>query len=579
MPEMQKGEVQENMETAVDKNIQIPDIVLDLLNPISEDTPAGAESSTDEEYFKLEMEMGKPIPDYKAAIELASSLLKEKSKDLRVATWLCYALYRDEKIPGLHMGLHLLLELLNTFNDKLYPENLNHRAKALQLISSSRFVKILEKEVLKKEDAQVFLEIKEILALLNAASAEKFPDNPPNLKALTQTVSTHVEAAQKLIKETPSEPGKKEAETEAVKPPEKEDTQPPPKEESLEVEQPKSTEAPTTDVPSGDTEIPVSSDSEARATIKKVLNHYFKLEEEDARKYSTFLYGISRSIIWSDLALPPQTNSVSELPPPDSEIKATLDKWFTNMEWPKLVSAVEVNLLNEDSPFKYWLTAQRYAAEALANIGGQATKAAEEIKFQLAKLLQRLPNMENLKFNNDMPFADDKTLDWINEEVKSNMLGDKSQDMILPPILGEDYDPINKEYQDACAELPDKFEENMKKMQTGIAADTRRKGKFLRTLNLANFLVQAKKFELAKVHLVKLVEKIETYQLAEWEPALCTSTWESTYLVNLKLLEKEKNEDKIKFLNEQQNELFTKIGNYNGLLALKLAKRNIKKGE
>jgi type VI secretion system protein VasJ len=233
MPEMQKGEVQENMETAVDKNIQIPDIVLDLLNPISEDTPAGAESSTDEEYFKLEMEMGKPIPDYKAAIELASSLLKEKSKDLRVATWLCYALYRDEKIPGLHKGLHLLLELLNTFNDKLYPENLNHRAKALQLISSSRFVKILEKEVLKKEDAQVFLEIKEILALLNAASAEKFPDNPPNLKALTQTVSTHVEAAQKLIKETPSEPGKKEAETEAVKPPEKEDTQPPPKEESL----------------------------------------------------------------------------------------------------------------------------------------------------------------------------------------------------------------------------------------------------------------------------------------------------------------------------------------------------------
>ncbi|MGB6867885.1 MAG: type VI secretion system domain-containing protein, partial [Candidatus Aminicenantaceae bacterium] len=355
--------------------------------------------------------------------------------------------------------------------------------------------------------------------------------------------------------------------------------QAPPEEESAKPEQPKPAEAPATDVPSNVTEISVSSDSEARATIKRVLNHYFKLEAEDAKKHSAFLYGISRSLIWSDLALPTHKDSVSELPPPDSEIKATLDSWFTNKEWPKFVSAVEVNLLNEDSAFKYWLTAQRYVAEALEKIGGPTTKAAEEIKFQLAKLLRRLPNMENLKFNNDMPFADDKTLEWINEEVKSNMQGDKSQDMILPPILGEDYDPINKEYKDACAELPDKFEENMERMQIGIAADTRRKGKFLRTLNLANFLVQAKKFELAKVHLVKLVEKIEAYQLAEWEPALCTSTWESTYLVNVKLMEKEKNENEIDFLNKQQSDLFTKIGNYNGLLALKLAKRNIKKGE
>jgi type VI secretion system protein VasJ len=329
----------------------------------------------------------------------------------------------------------------------------------------------------------------------------------------------------------------------------------------------------------GVTEISVSSDSETRSTIKKVLNHYFKLDEDDTRKYSTFLYGISRSLIWSDLALPPQTDSVSELSPPDSGIKTTLDSWFTNKEWKKLVSAVEVNVLNEDSTFKYWLTAQRYVTEALEKIGGPAKKAAEEVKLQLAKLLRRLPNMENLKFNNDMPFADNRTLDWINEDVKSNMQGGSSQDMILPPILGEDYEPINKEYQDACAELPDKFEENLEKMQIGIAADTRRKGKFLRTLNLANFLVQAKKFELAKVHLVKLVEKIEAYQLAEWEPALCTSTWESTYLVNVKLMEKERSEGKIDSLNKQQSDLFTKIGNYNGLLALKLAKRNIKKGE
>ena len=574
MPQMQKGEIQENMTTVADNDIQIPDFVQDLLNPISTDSPTGNESSTDEEYFRLEMEMGKPLPNYKVAIEMATSILQEKSKDLRVASWLCFAWYRDEKIPGLKNGLLLLFELLNTFRDKLYPENIIHRAKALQLLNSSRFVKILEKEEPKKEDAQLILDIGVVLDQLIAASAERFPENPPDLKELSQTVSSHAETAQELIEEKPSEP-----ETEEIETPKKEDTQTPPEEESPKPEQPKSAEIPATDVTVGVTEISVSSDSEAKSAIKKVLYHYFKLDADDERKYATFLYGISRSLIWSDLALPPHKDSVSQLPPPDSGIKTTLDSWFTNKEWKKLVSAVEVNLLNEDSTFKYWLTAQRYVADALENIGGQATKVAEEIKFQLANLLRRLPNIENLKFNDDMPFADDRTLEWINEDVKSNMQGDKSQDMILPPILGEDYAPINKEYEDACAELPDKFGENMEKMQRGIAADTRRKGKFLRTLNLANFLIQAKKFELAKVHLSKLVEKIEAYQLAEWEPALCTSTWESTYLINVKLIEKEKNEDEIDSLNKQQSDLFAKIGNYNGLLALKLAKRKIKKGE
>lgn len=573
MPPTQKGDGQDVMDTAI-QELQIPELVENLLNPISEESPAGAPAVTDEEYFKLEMEMGKPSPDYKTAIDLATALLQNKSKDLRVASWLCFAWYRSEKIAGLRNGIILLLNLLNEFKDHLYPENPVHRVKAIQFLNSSRFIKILEKETLGKEDAQAILDAEMIFNQLVAASREQFPDNPPDFKTLSKIIASHTESARKWIKEEPSGPGEKEAKAEEKPPAKKEDIRTPSKEEAAKPEQPKAEKAAPREAPAVVPESRLSSDSEAKSAIKKALSFYFKLEEGDERKYATYLYGISRTLIWSSLLLPPHTDSSTELNPPDAEIKATLDNWVTNQEWQKLVSAIEVNLLNEENTFKYWLTAQRYVTEALESIGGPAAKAAAEVKFQLAKLIHRLPRIEQLKFNNDMPFADEQTLEWIDENVKSILQGGQGREKILPPILGEDYEPINKEYEEACAELPDKFESHMEKMQKGIASDTRRKGRFLRTLNLANLCIQAKEYELAKVHLANLLDKIDAYQLAEWEPALCVSVWQSTYLVNLKLLDKEKDEDKLNILTKQQDELFTKIGNYDGLLALGLAKRN-----
>lgn len=555
-------------------DIAIPDHVRDLLDPISQDSPTGSESSTEEEYFKLEMEMGKPSPDYNVAIELATSILQNKSKDLRVASWLCFAWYRSNKIQGLKNGLLLLQELLGTYKDKLYPENPDHRVKAFKVINSSRLIKILEKEPIDMATAPAIQEVSRILDQLAASSAEQYPENAPDFKALANVIASHVETAQQLIREAPSEPEKKEPDKDKTPPPQTEAAKTPPKKQDRTPEMPSSAKTPPLEEKAAGPLSPSFSEAEARSAIKKVLSSCMKLENDDERKYVGYLFGISRSLIWSSLVIPPNTNSITELNSPDSEIKTTLDTWYANGDWQKLIPAIELNLLNEDSTFKYWLTAQRYVVEALENMGGPATKAAEEVVFQLAKLVRRLPRIESLKFNDEIPFADDQTVEWMAEKVKSSAGGGQSSDIILPPILGEDYDPINKEYEDASAALPDKFEENLAKMEEGIAADTRRKGKFLRTLNLANLCIQAKEFDLAKVHLDNLVVKIEDYQLAEWEPALCTAVWESAYMVNLNFLNKEKDPQKRDLLMNQQMELFAKIGNTNGLLALKLAKRN-----
>jgi type VI secretion system protein VasJ len=360
------------MKTANLKDIQIPDHVKELLNPISKKSPTGIESSTDEEYFRLEMEMGKPSPDYKEAIDLAISILQGKSKDLRVASWLCFAWYRYDKIPGLKNGLLLLLELLGAFKDKLYPENPDYRVKAFKILNSSRLVKMLEKEPLDEAAAPSMFETSLILDQLVRLSGKQYSENAPDFKALSKIISSQTETAQKMLEETPKEPEKIEAGKEEASPPEKDEAKTPPKLESIKPEPPKPTKAPPAEANAAAPEFQSFSDSEARSTIKKVLSSTMKLENKDERKYAAHLFGISRSLIWSDLVIPPHTDSITELDPPDSEIKSTLDTWFTNQDWQKLIPAVELNLLNEDSTFKYWLTAQRYVAEALVNTGGPA---------------------------------------------------------------------------------------------------------------------------------------------------------------------------------------------------------------
>jgi type VI secretion system protein VasJ len=279
------------------------------------------------------------------------------------------------------------------------------------------------------------------------------------------------------------------------------------------------------------------------------------------------------------MVIPPHENSVTHIKAPDSAIINTLQKWLAEKNWAKLIPAIELNFLDEDSGFKYWLTAQRYVAMALDQVGGPAQGAAEEILFQTARLLQRVPNLSQLKFENKLAFADDETLQWIEEQVASRLGSGSGKDMILPPILGEEYETITEDYKKICSELPDNFEINMENLEKSLAGETRRKGRFLRMLNLANFCFQAKKFELAKVHLTKLLEKIEAYQLAEWEPALCTGVWESMFLVNLKLLTFEKEPARVVSIESQQEDLFKKIALYNGVLALRLASRTQNKGE
>ena len=541
--------------------VRVPARVVDLLKDIAADFPAGKDASADEAYFRLEMEIGKVSPDYKVCGDFASEILAGKSKDLRIASWLCFSWYRDEKIPGLINGLTLISELLRKFGGKLFPPSPVHRGKSLQFLNSSRVVKLLEAEQVSRETLPLFLELSRSLERMMAESRAQLGEHAPELKELGRIIAGHAAAAKQLLETPPPGPSR---------PP----TPPQVKEPSLaaRVSEPeKSRERPEPGAASLK-DFSAASEKEAIIAVKKALKYFFEQEKDESKKNESYVFGISRALVWGKAIIPSSEDDVTPLSAPDGAVQNKLKEWYTAKEWDRLIPAVELNFLDEDSGFKYWLTAQRYIHGALEQKGGGAVRAAEEVKFQLARLLQRFPDFIKLKFSNKTPFADDETSRWVDESVRAVMGKGGGGEAVLPPILGEDYEPVNREYRAACAELPANFEKNLKAMQHGMAGEIRRKGRFLRILNLANYSLAAKQHELAKTYVSCLLDKIEAYQLAEWEPALCLAAWESTYLVNKKLIDGEKNKERHEALEGQQKELFARIGNIDGVLALRLAR-------
>jgi type VI secretion system protein VasJ len=540
----------------------LSELVTEYLEPIPGDSPTGSDAANTEEYFKLNMEIQKTVPDYKKCIEYSGIVLKEKSKDIKVAVWLSFALFRTEKIRGLKDGLSIILHLLKKYEKNLFPANEVHRSKALQFLNTSRVFKLVEGEAVTRTNADDVLEINRIVAELITVCEKQFTSNMPVINAFINAVKTHAETAQEL--KTPKQT-EVPAETKKDNRPVSEKAVTP---AGQVIEQTKYVQS---------EELKLSSDKDAILQLKKLLMYFFEEQADGVKKEKIpefyVVFGLSRQLQWGRIFRPPDTDRVTQIEAPNQIIQGKIKEWFAASSWDKLIPRIELNFLKGESEFQYWLDAQRYVVKALEKLGGNYSSAAEEIKINLSRLLSRIPDLTKLKFKDKLtPFADNDTIKWINDEVMSASAGTQAKvsDALLPPILGEEYDSLNNEYEEACKRLPKNFEETITKMQADIHTDTRIKGKFLRRLNLASYCYQAKEYSLAKVNISELNKLIDEYNLSEWEPALCTAVWQTDYLINTKI---NFSKDQILIHEKEQKELFSKIAKYNGVLALKLTKK------
>lgn len=547
--------------------IVIPDNIQEYLEPISGDSPVGVDASDTEEFFKLNMEFPKTVPDYKNWIELSEVILKEKSKDIKVASWLCFAFYRTENLKGFRDGLILVNELLKKFGNDLFPANPALKNKAIQFLNTSRVTKLLEREEINKANADFVLQIGELVTQILGECEKLMPDNVPVLQSLQDIFITHTESAKKALNPPPA--------------PEKKPTPPP---------QPRPQPKPSESFESQEvTPVVVkmaapASEDDAVIQLRRTLTYLYEYKQDGETKErvpdSYFAFGIARLLQWSTLPLPVSDEKVTNIEPPNDIVRRLMSQWFNENKYDILIPRIELEFIRDNSEFRYWFDAQRYLVQSLEAKGGNYGLAAQDIKYHLARLIKRLPDLPDLIFSGgEVPFADKETKQWLEEVSRSVSSGGGSGggSAISIPIVDAVYDDIKSEYMHALNELPAKFEENFEKMRQGLNSDERTKGKFLRRLNLANYCYEAKHYNVAKVYLEELKALIDELKLGEWEPALSVSAWQSLYLTNVQLLFTTDGETARAALEKQQEELYYKIARYNGILAINLEQQKHKR--
>lgn len=142
---------------------------------------------------------------------------------------------------------------------------------------------------------------------------------------------------------------------------------------------------------------------------------------------------------------------------------------------------------------------------------------AEIIVADLKGLLRRLTGLETLAFNDGTPFADEVTLNWINESVLDDMPGWKDEPVTAVSAMDNDILALEPEALEKADS--EGLDVTLQWLQTRPGTDSIR-DKWLLRLLMARVAEQKGKNELALHLLGELDGAAQSITLTQWTPEL-----------------------------------------------------------
>jgi type VI secretion system protein VasJ len=449
--------------------------------PIPGSAPAGASVKYEPEFEQVVAEVGKLESvdgrgsiKWNDVVELSTSILANKSKDLLVASYLTLGLLHEEGYRGLSDGLTATRDILAGFWETLFPEKSRMRARqaAVQWMCDRVSDALTALGDASESDRDALAACDQRMGEISTFVRDNFGENLPDTANLARLVGEKYASvpATAATAETPAEPAAAEsgsAPSEGAAP---------------EAARP-------IDSPDAAREA-LNALRERRLTAAAVLR--------EASPTDPLPYRLLREAAWEDLVEAPAdgaaTGSDPALPP-------AIEKHLADADFANVLSEVEGRLPNA----RLWLDLSFWSYRALEGLGRPYAAAKEAVGHAVAALTRRLPGLLDLKFADGTPLASPATALWIRHELAGS--NGPSKDVVDEALAEARALVARNAFADATQLVLKRF-----------SSLSTRRDRFRCRLALANLCLEGGRADLAIPQLESLDEEARKLGVEEWEP-------------------------------------------------------------
>ena len=444
------------------------------LQPILATSPAGADPGYDDDFQHMREEVNKLSgADPEQVVQRAQKLLTHTCKDLRVATYYLWGRLHTHGEAGLADGLNLLAALLDRYSDEVLPTRPNSRKMALEWLASPKVLDTLSRypQVVREEAERTVA----ALAWLQQGLEAWPPDLRPDLGALHGALKGRLAQSGGVDAVVPQNGASQAAVQQGA--------------------------------------VPVRSGRDLLDGGRALASYLRKQPEGWLAAHR-----LMKSLRWDTVhQVPPQDgNGLTRLSPPRGEYRAQLKRLYQQQDWEGVLEQVE--RIYAQGVNHFWLDLQWYLVLALDKLPTPHGIWADIVKRDLGMFLERLPGLEEGRWSDGTPFADETTCQWITQHVRGN----QRQEWLPAPATASatsDLEILSLETEAVALADGEGVEQALSWLAARPEVHTGRQRWLLRLL-MARVAEQYGRTELALHVLGELDAVAQRQLLVEWEPAL-----------------------------------------------------------
>lgn len=458
-----------------------PESLLETIARPMGDAACGVDPRYSDSFTEVKEEIEKLSgTDFARVYAQAAQILACESKDLRVLGYLALAALYEHGLGALARVIEAYRYVLETWWEECHPQREAARAAALDWLDNPRFLAFLDRAI-DRHDADAVAALQAAINNWQATVAARMPDRPLPWRSF----------AEQLAKSAPAAP-------------------PPAAPAGPLVQSPTRNAADGSDTAKAPPVVTaagsVASDQELQTATRAVLA-YLK-QQGDWLRMAAF----ARALRWGGLVLPPNDGGRTRIAPPRPAALAEVETARAQGNWQDALLACEAAFMEPGGQF--CLRLQHWAHDCAQRLNN--TQLATYLANAVRDLLERVPELANLRYDNDQPFCDYECRDWL-------------EALLAPPQAAPSL-PVPE-----IVEIPEQEAAELAKAQglaSGLAlldacAVHSERQRAQLELARARVCLANNRGDLALPLLQALDAKLEQAAVDRWEPALALQVWQA----------------------------------------------------